>query len=55
MYNIIWVEILADYWGLPPREPGRGKSKLLEPRPKGNTWAWGGSEAGSGSVQPEGV
>lgn len=53
--NILWVEILADYWGLPARTPGRGHSTTLSPKPRGNTWAWGGSEAASGSVQPTGV
>lgn len=53
--NILWVEILADYWGLPARTPGRGFGSKLSPKFKGNTWAWGGSEAGSGTVQPTGV
>lgn len=53
--NIIWIEILADYWELPERTPGRGHSTTLPPKPKGNTWAWGGSEAAAGSVQPDGV
>lgn len=53
--NVIWIEILADYWGLPQRTPGRGHSTSLPPQPKGNTWAWGGSEAALGSVQPSGV
>ncbi len=53
--NVIWVEVLANYWGLPPRIPGRGNSTTLPPEPAGNTWAWGGSEAATGSVQPPGV
>lgn len=53
--NIIWVETLANYWGLPVRSPGRGFSTTLPPELTGNTWAWGGSEAASGSVQPSGV
>lgn len=53
--NILWVETLANYWGLPVRTPGRGYSTTLPPEPKGNTWAWGGSEAAFGSVQPTGV
>jgi phospholipase/lecithinase/hemolysin len=53
--NILWIEILANYWGLPVRTPGRGGSTTLPPEPAGNTWAWGGSEAATGSVQPEGV
>lgn len=53
--NILWIETLSDYWGLPSRTPGRGDSTTLPPEPKGNTWAWGGSEAAKGSVQPTGV
>jgi phospholipase/lecithinase/hemolysin len=53
--NILWIETLANYWKLPTRTPGRGHSTTLPPQTKGNTWAWGGSEAASGSVQPEGV
>ena len=53
--NILWIEILADFWGLPARKPGRGNSTTLSPMLKGNIWAWGGSEAASGSVQPDGV
>lgn len=53
--NVIWVETLANYWGLPARTPGRGSSTTLPPEPNGNTWAWGGSEAASGFVQPPGV
>jgi len=53
--NIIWIETLANYLGLPPRTPGRGSSTTLPPQPLGNDWAWGGSEAASGSVQPPGV
>lgn len=49
--NIIWIETLANYWGLPPRTPGRGNSTTLPPEPNNNTWAWGGSEAAAGSVQ----
>jgi phospholipase/lecithinase/hemolysin len=52
--NIIWVETLANYWGLPARTPGR-TSTTLPPNPTGNTWAWGGSEAAAGTVQPQGV
>jgi phospholipase/lecithinase/hemolysin len=51
--NILWIEWLANYWNLLPRTPGRGNSTTLPPRSKGNTWAWGGSEAAAGSVQPE--
>lgn len=53
--NILWIEWLADQWHLPKRTPGRGHSTTLSPKPKGNTWAWGGSEAAKGSVQPDGV
>lgn len=53
--NIIWIETLADFLELPARTPGRGSSTTLAPKPRGNTWAWGGSEAASGSVQPDGV
>ncbi len=53
--NIIWIEILANFWELPQRKPGRGHGTTLPPKPKGNTWAWGGSEAGPGSVQQERV
>jgi phospholipase/lecithinase/hemolysin len=53
--NILWIEILANYWDLPVRKPGRGNKTTLSPLPQGNTWAWGGSEAGWGSVQPVGV
>lgn len=53
--NIIWVEILANYWKLPARTPGRTNSTTLPPSPKGNTWAWGGSEAAKGMVQQQGV
>lgn len=53
--NIIWVERLAKYWKLSKRTPGRGHSTSLPPKPHGNTWAWGGSESSSGSVQPSGV
>lgn len=53
--NIIWIEILAKVWKLPPRTTGRGNSTSLPPQPHGNTWAWRGSEAAAGSVQPPGV
>lgn len=53
--NIIWVEIVADFLKLPARTPGRGNSTTLPPLLNGNTWAWGGSESNSGSVQPSGV
>lgn len=53
--NIIWIETLANYWGLPARTPGRGSSTSLPPQRDGNDWAWGGSEAAAGSVQPTGV
>lgn len=53
--NILWIETLANYLGLPPRNPGRGDSTSLPPATTGNVWAWGGSEAASGSVQPPGV
>lgn len=53
--NIIWIEILSEFLGLPERTPGRGDSTSLPPEPNGNTWAWGGSEAAAGSVQPPGV
>ena len=53
--NILWVEILAAYWGLPPRTPGRGDSTTLPPETGGNIWAWGGAEAASGTDQPSGV
>lgn len=53
--NIIWIEYLADYWGLPAPTPGRGDTTSLEPQPHGTDWSWGGAEAGSGSVQPDGT
>lgn len=53
--NIVWVEWLANFWNLPTRTPGRGNVTTLPPQPNGNTWAWGGSEAASGTVQPDGV
>lgn len=53
--NILWIEYLADVWRLAPRSPGRGSSTSLPALPYGNTWAWGGSEAAFGSVQPTGV
>lgn len=53
--NIIWVEWLADFWQLPARTPGRGNVTTLPPQLNGNVWAWGGSEAASGTVQPTGV
>jgi phospholipase/lecithinase/hemolysin len=53
--NVIWIEYLANYLGLPARTPGRGTTTTLPPLPMGNTWAWGGSEAAFGSVQPLGV
>jgi phospholipase/lecithinase/hemolysin len=51
----IWIEYLADYWGLPPTTPGRGSTTSLPRRPGGSSWAWGGAEAASGTVQPDGV
>lgn len=53
--NLIWIEILANFLELPPRTTGRGITTTLVPIPTGNTWAWGGSEAAYGSVQPPGV
>jgi phospholipase/lecithinase/hemolysin len=53
--NILWIETLAQFLNLPARTPGRGNSTTLQPLPQGNTWAWGGSEAASGSVEPSGV
>jgi outer membrane lipase/esterase len=53
--NILWVEILAAYWGLAPRTPGRGDTTTLPPETGGNTWAWGGAEAAAGTDQPSGV
>jgi phospholipase/lecithinase/hemolysin len=53
--NIIWVEYLADYWGLPAPTPGRGDTTSLEPQPDGTDWSWGGAEAGTGTVQPDGT
>jgi phospholipase/lecithinase/hemolysin len=53
--NILWIETLANYLGLPPRTLGRGNSTTLPAEPQGNTWAWGGSEAAFGSAQPSGV
>lgn len=53
--NIVWVEQLANFWNLPTRTPGRGDVTTLPPQPNGNVWAWGGSEAASGTVQPNGV
>ncbi len=53
--NILWIEILANYWGLPARTPGRDDSTTLPPLTHGNTWTWGGSKAAAGSVQPSGV
>lgn len=53
--DILWIERLASYWELPPRSTGRGMSNTLPSVPDGNTWAWGGSEAGSGLVQFPGI
>ncbi len=53
--NIIWIEHLAAYWSLPARTPGRGDLTSQPPKYGSNTWAWGGSEAGAGMVQPPGV
>ena len=53
--NVLWVEILAAYWGLPARTPGRGNTTTLPAETSGNTWAWGGAEAASGTDQPSGV
>ncbi len=54
--NLLWNETLANYWGLPARSPGRiALGTSLPAETSGNTWAWGGSEAGSGTVQPTGV
>jgi phospholipase/lecithinase/hemolysin len=49
-YNILWA-----YWGLAPRTPGRGDTTTLPPETGGNTWAWGGAEAASGTDKPTGV
>ncbi|MGH8048927.1 MAG: SGNH/GDSL hydrolase family protein [Chthoniobacterales bacterium] len=53
--GVLWNETLASYWGLPARTPGRVALPPLSAATTGNTWAWGGSEAGSGTVQPTGV
>jgi len=53
--DIIWIEYLAEFWGLPAPTPGRGDTTTLEPQPDGTSWAWGSAEAGAGSVQPTGV
>lgn len=53
--NIIWVERVAEFFDLPDPTPGRGNSTTLPPEVNGTIWAWGGSEAASGTVQPPGV
>ena len=53
--NILWVEILAGYWKLSARTPGRGDTTTLPSKATGNTWAWGGAEAASGTDRPSGV
>ncbi len=53
--NLIWIEVLANYWGLSARIPGRGVSTTLQPNVFGNTWAWGGSKAANGAVKSNGV
>ena len=53
--NLLWVEILAGYWKLSARTPGRGDTTTLASKATGNTWAWGGAEAASGTDRPSGV
>ena len=53
--NLLWVEILARYWKLSARTPGRGDTTTLPSKVTGNTWAWGGAEAASGTDRPSGV
>ena len=53
--NHLWVELLAGYWKLAPRTPGRSDTTTLPAKAHGNTWAWGGAEAAAGSDQPSGV
>jgi len=50
--NVIWEETLASYWSLPARMPGRVASGSVSAQTSGNTWAWGSSEAGTGTVEP---
>jgi phospholipase/lecithinase/hemolysin len=53
--DIIWIEYLADYWGLPAPTPGRGDTTSLPPEPDGTSWAWGGAEAAAGTTQTPSV
>lgn len=53
--NVIWIETLSTYWGLPAPTPGRGNSTSLPALTSGTDWAWGGSEAGSGFANVSGV
>jgi phospholipase/lecithinase/hemolysin len=43
--NVIWIEQLADYWGLRKPRPGRAATTSLPPKRRGTVWAWGGAEA----------
>lgn len=53
--NIIWIEWIAQEWGIRVPRPGRGDSTSLKPRPRGSSWAWGNAESAAGTVQPDGV
>jgi phospholipase/lecithinase/hemolysin len=53
--GILWNQRVARELKLGKRTLGRGKTTSLKPRRHGNTWAWGGSEAATGSVQPSSV
>jgi phospholipase/lecithinase/hemolysin len=53
--GILFIEWLAETLDLPPITPGRGSDTTLPPLPNGNDWAWGGSEAATGTDQPSSV
>lgn len=53
--DIIWIEYLADFWGLPAPTPGRGDTTSLTPQPDGTSWAWGSAEAAPSTVKPPSV
>ncbi|MEO6848141.1 MAG: hypothetical protein ABI443_10915 [Chthoniobacterales bacterium] len=46
----LWIEDIASYWNLPAPTPGRDSDTTLPPQTSGTVWAWGGSEAGSGTL-----
>lgn len=53
--GILWNQRVARELKLGKRTLGRGNTTSLKPKPHGNTWAWGGSEAATGTVQPGSV